>query len=57
MFIFRILIIIFVISYFIWLINNRILGKNIALARVIAAVLLISGITSVFLISLSYLLE
>ena len=39
MFLIRILIIAFIIGYVVWFVNNRILGKNLALARVIAMTL------------------
>ncbi len=57
MFLVRILIIAFIIGYIVWFVNNRILGKNLALARVIAATLVITSVVYLILASLSYLIE
>jgi hypothetical protein len=57
MFLIRILIIAFVIGYVVWFVNNRILGKNLALARVISATLVITSVVYLLLGSLSYLVE
>jgi hypothetical protein len=57
MFLIRLLIIAFVIGYFVWFINNRILGKNLAFARVIAATLVITSIVYLLLGILSYVVE
>lgn len=57
MFLIRILIIVLIVSYLIWFVNNRILGKNIALTHVITTTLLITGLLYLFLGGLSYLLE
>ncbi len=57
MFLIRILIIAFVIGYVVWFVNNRILGKNLAFARVIAATLVITSVVYLLLGSLSYLVE
>jgi hypothetical protein len=57
MFLIRILIIAFIIGYIVWFVNNRILGKNLALARVIAATLVITSVVYLLLGSLSYLME
>ncbi|WP_201340154.1 hypothetical protein [Isorropodon fossajaponicum symbiont] len=53
----RILIIAFVIGYFVWWINNRVLGKNLKIARVIAATLVVTSVVYLLLGSLSYLIE
>jgi hypothetical protein len=39
MFILRLLVIAFIIGYVVWKINNKLLGKNLKLAQVIAAAL------------------
>ncbi|HIC39822.1 hypothetical protein MNB_SUP05-12-132 [hydrothermal vent metagenome] len=57
MFLIRILIIAFIIGYVVWFVNNRILGRNLALARVIAATLVITSVVYLLLGSLSYLVE
>ncbi|HAY41204.1 MAG TPA: hypothetical protein DCX64_02920 [Gammaproteobacteria bacterium] len=57
MFLIRLLIIAFVIGYFVWFIGNRILGKNLALARVIAATLVITSLVYLSLGILSYVVE
>ena len=57
MFLIRILIIAFVIGYVVWFVNNRILGKNLALARVISATLVITSLVYLLLGILSYLVE
>ncbi len=57
MFLIRILIIAFIIGYIVWFVNNRILGKNLALARVISATLVITSVVYLLLGSLSYLVE
>jgi len=57
MFLIRILIIAFIIGYVVWFVNNRILGKNLALARVISATLVITSVVYLLLGSLSYLVE
>ena len=53
----RILIVVFILSYVVWLINNRILGKNMTLAKVIAIMLVITSVVYLMLGSLSYLIE
>ncbi len=53
----RILVIAFVIGYFVWWINNRILGKNLKMARVIATTLVVISVIYLILGSLSYLIE
>jgi len=57
MFLIRILIIAFIIGYIVWFVNNRILGRNLTLARVIAASLVITSLVYLLLGSLSYLVE
>ncbi len=57
MFFLRLLIIAFVIAYIIWFVNNKILGKNLKIARVIAATLVVTSLVYLVLGSLSYLLE
>jgi hypothetical protein len=57
MFLLRIIIIAFVIGYFVWFINNRILGKNLALARVISATLVVTSVVYLVLGILSYVVE
>ncbi|RUM81588.1 MAG: hypothetical protein DSZ19_02960 [Candidatus Thioglobus sp.] len=57
MFLIRILIIAFIIGYIVWFVNNRILGRNLALARVISATLVITSLVYLLLGSLSYLVE
>lgn len=53
----RILIIAFIVGYVIWFVNNRLLGKNLTLAKVVAITLV--GISTVYLSLgiLSYLVE
>jgi predicted PurR-regulated permease PerM len=53
----RILVIAFVIGYFVWWINNRVLGKNLKIARVIATTLVVISVIYLLLGSLSYLIE
>ncbi len=57
MFLLRILIAAFVIGYVIWFVNNRILGKNLLLTRVIAISLVSTSLIYLALGILSYLLE
>jgi uncharacterized membrane protein len=57
MFLIRLLIIAFVIGYCVWFISNRVLGKNLKIARVIAATLIVTTVIYLLLGSLSYLLE
>ncbi len=53
----RILVIAFVIGYFVWWINNRVLGKNLKIARVVATTLVVISVIYLLLGSLSYLIE
>jgi uncharacterized membrane protein len=57
MFLVRLLIIAFVIGYCIWFISNKVLGKNLKIARVIAATLVVTTAIYLLLGSLSYLLD
>ncbi|MDB3870264.1 hypothetical protein N9351_05335 [Candidatus Thioglobus sp.] len=57
MFLIRLLIIAFVIGYCIWFVSNKVLGKNLKMARVIAATLVVTTIIYLLLGSLSYVLE
>ncbi|MCH9645487.1 MAG: hypothetical protein K0U08_02445 [Proteobacteria bacterium] len=57
MFLIRLLIIAFVIGYCVWFIGNKVLGKNLKIARVIAATLIVTTVIYLLLGSLSYLLE
>ncbi|WP_157059384.1 hypothetical protein [Bathymodiolus septemdierum thioautotrophic gill symbiont] len=53
----RVLITIFVIAYIVWFISNRILGKNLGLAKVIAATLVVVSMIYLTLGILSHLVE
>ncbi|SMM98229.1 hypothetical protein SPONN_1868 [uncultured Candidatus Thioglobus sp.] len=57
MFLIRILIIAFIVGYVIWFVNNRLLGKNLALAKVISITLVAIGAVYLSLAILSYLIE
>ncbi|MDB2590594.1 hypothetical protein N9345_04170 [Candidatus Thioglobus sp.] len=57
MFLIRLLIIAFVIGYCVWFVSNKVLGKNLKMARVIAATLVVTTIIYLLLGSLSYVLE
>mgnify|MGYP001563145784 FL=1 len=57
MFLIRLLIIAFVIGYCVWFVSNKVLGKNLKMARVIAATLVVTTVIYLILGSLSYLLE
>ena len=57
MFLIRLLIIAFVVGYCVWFISNKVLGKNLKIARVIAATLIVTTVIYLLLGSLSYLLE
>ena len=57
MFIIRLLIIAFIVGYCVWFISNKVLGKNLKMARVIAVTLVATSIVYLLLGSLSYLLE
>ncbi len=53
----RILIITFVVAYVIWFISNRVLGKNLTLAKVVAVTLVATSAVYLLLGILSYLIE
>ena len=53
----RILFAVVVIAYIIWFVNKRLLGRNLGLARVIAATLVVTSVIYLLLGSLSYLIE
>ncbi len=53
----RILIIVFVISYFVWWINNRVFGKNLKITRVIIVTFIVTSFIYLLLGILSYLIE
>ncbi len=53
----RILFIALLVGYFIWIVNKKLLNNNIALARVIAATLVVTSLVYLILGSLSYLIE
>jgi len=53
----RVLITIFVIAYIVWFISNRILGKNLGLAKVIATTLVAVSMIYLTLGVLSHLVE
>ncbi|MDC9726401.1 MAG: hypothetical protein PSN35_01030 [Candidatus Thioglobus sp.] len=57
MFLIRLLIIAVVIGYCVWFISNKVLGKNLKMARVIATTLVVTSVVYLLLGSLSYLLE
>jgi hypothetical protein len=57
MFLIRLLIIAFVIGYCVWFVSNKVLGKNLKIARVIAATLVVTTVIYLLLGSLSYVLE
>ena len=57
MFLLRILVIAVVIAYIVWFVSNRVLGKNLALAKVIATTLVITSVIYLLLGGLSYLVE
>ncbi len=53
----RILIITFVVAYVIWFISNRVLGKNLTLAKVVAVTLVATSAVYLLLGILSHLIE
>ena len=57
MFLIRLLIIAFIVCYCVWFISNKVLGKNLKIARVIAATLIVTTVIYLLLGGLSYLLE
>ena len=44
MFLIRLLIIAFIVGYCVWFISNKVLGKNLKIARVIAATLIVTTV-------------
>ena len=57
MFLIRLLIIAVVVGYCVWFVSNKVLGKNLKMARVIAATLVVTTVIYLLLGALSYLLE
>lgn len=57
MFILRLLVIALIIGYIVWIVNNKLLGKNLKLARVIATTLVTTSLVYLILGILSYLIE
>jgi len=55
MFLLRILLVAFIVSYVIWFFNTRIMGKNLSLYKVTSWVLVATVAIYVFLVGLSYL--
>ena len=55
MFLLRLLIVAFIVSYVIWFFNTRIMGKNLSLYKVTSWVLVATVAIYVFLVGLSYL--
>jgi len=53
----RILAVVFIIAYIVWFVNNRILGRNLVLARVIATTLVVTSVIYIVLASLDYLIQ
>lgn len=53
----RVLLATFVIGYIVWFINNRVLGKNLGLAKVIATTLVVVSLVYLVLGVLSHLVE
>ena len=57
MFILRLLIAALVVSYFIWLFNTRVMGKNVSLSKIATYVLSATFVIFLVLSGLSYLVE
>lgn len=57
MFLIRLLMIAFLVGFCVWFISNKVLGKNLKVAHVIAATLVVTSVVYLLLGSLSYLLE
>jgi len=57
MFLLRLLIVAFIVSYVIWFFNTRIMGKNLSLYKVTSWVLVATVVIYVFLAGLSSLVE
>ena len=47
----------FLVGFCVWFISNKVLGKNLKVAHVIAATLVVTSVVYLLLGSLSYLLE
>jgi len=57
MFLLRLLIVAFIVSYVIWFFNTRILGKSLSLYKVTSWVLVATVAIYIFLAGLSFLVE
>tara|TARA_Y100001949_G_scaffold57265_1_gene48146 strand:+ start:236 stop:415 length:180 start_codon:yes stop_codon:yes gene_type:complete len=57
MFLLRLLLVAFIVSYVIWFFNTRIMGKNLSLYKVISWVLLATVAIYIFLAGISALFE
>jgi len=57
MFLLRLLLVAFIVSYVIWFFNTRIMGKNLSLYKVISWVLLATVAIYIFLAGISALVE
>jgi len=55
MFLLRLLIVAFIVSYVIWFFNTRIMGKSLSLYKVTSWVLVATVAIYIFLVVLSYL--
>ena len=53
----RILIIAVLLGFVIWFINNRILGRNYTLAKIVAITLVITSLSYIVLGTLSFIVE
>ena len=57
MFLLRLLLVAFIVSYVVWFFNTRIMGKNLSLYKVISWVLLATVAIYIFLAGISALVE
>ncbi len=57
MFLFRLLLVVFIVSYVIWFFNTRIMGKSLSLYKVTSWVLVATVAIYVFLAGVSSLVE
>ena len=57
MFLLRMLIVAFIVSYVIWFVNTRIMGKSLSLYKVASWVLVATVTIYIFLAGLSFLVE
>jgi len=57
MFLLRILLVAFIVSYVIWFFNTRIMGKSLSLYKVTSWVLVATVAIYVFLVGVSFLVE